>query len=201
MRTENAVHFNFLEEALKTFDPSLVNKAQRLTVSALKGKVKTQISKTAREKYNVSASKLGQALNMRIDDSQGLRSATLEYVGSRIGLINFSGKFKNVRTTGKSGHLAGVQIRRRGATAKVIKGQSPQLIGRAFIANGANGAHIFRRINKNDPNSKIQRVTGPSIPQIVSQRKVFSDGEKVLQTEFPRVFESKLTFLAGKANK
>lgn len=191
--------FPFIAEAKKLFDPSIVNKAQRLSITAIKGKAKTAVSKSVRKKFVVTARRIAQDLKIRMSDKGDLRSAQLDYVGQRIGLINFSANFRKVRTTGRRGHLRGSKIRRLGATARVSKGSARYLAPGGFIASGTSGnVQIFQRIEKNNSRSKLRKLTGPAVPQMVSQPEVVKDFTNLVEKEFPPTFESKLNFVLGK---
>jgi len=197
---KDGIDFPFIEEARKLFDPETVNKAQRLAISAIKGKLKSQISKLARGKYNITAGKISEALKMKIKDTNGLRSAELNYIGRRFGLINFSARFRKVSTTGRRGHLKGSKIRRVGASAKVTKSSKPYLVPGGFIASGTNGnIQIYQRIERLGSKSKLRKLTGPAVAQMVSDKAVLDGVDDFLDKEFPKDFESKLNFLLEKA--
>lgn len=190
------VDFPFIEEAKKLFDPAIVNKAQRLAITGIKGKAKTLISRTVRRRFNVANARIAKSLKMKNIDRGGLRSASLEYTGQRIGLINFAAKFKRVTTTGSKGRLAGKRLRRMGATAKVFKNQRRSLIPGAFIVRGTSGnIQVLQRIDKNNPKSKLRKLTGPAVPQMVSQPDVTRSVNDLLNKEFPQIFESKINFI------
>ena len=196
----NSIEVPFIEEARKLFDPDIVNKAQRLAISSIKGKLKTRISKLARGKYNITAGKIAEALKMNIQDSNGLRSAELNYTGKRFSLINFSPRFRKVSTTGRRGHLKGRKIRRYGASAKVTKTSRPYLVPGGFIASGTNGnVQIFQRIERLGSKSRLRKLTGPAVAQMVSDEAVLSGVDDFLDKEFPKDFENKLNYLLEKA--
>ena len=195
-----ANQFPFIAEAKKLFDPMHVKKAQRLTMTSIKGKAKTGVSRSVRKKFVITAKRIAQDLKIRTVDREGLRSAELSYIGNRIGLINFSANFRNVRTVGRRGHLRGSKLRRKGATARVTKGGGRYLVPGGFIVAGASGnVQILQRIHKRDSKSKLRKLTGPAVPQMVSQPEVKKDFANLVDREFPPTFESKLNFVIGKA--
>lgn len=192
--------FPFMAEARKLFDPELVNKAQRQSITKIKNKAKTRISRVTRSIYNVSAAKLNAALKMTTIERGQLRAVELEFFGRKIGLINFGAKFKRVRTVGKSGRFAGKTIHRAGATAKTHKNERRKLRKGGFIAPGANAnIQVFERIDSDDPKSKIRKVTGPAIPQMVGQPEVVQAFEDLVDAEYPNIFESQINFLLSRS--
>lgn len=199
---KGSIEFPFLEEARRLFDPEIVRSAQRNAITRVKNKLRTLISKLARGRYNVAAAKISEALKMKIEDREGIRSAHLEYSGSRFSLINFSARFRKVTTTGRRGKFKGKRIRRSGASAKVTKTSSPYLTPGGFIAAGNGGnVQIFQRIEKNSSNSKLRKMTGPAVAQMVSHESVLDGVDGFLDTEFPKQFESRLNYLLEKAAK
>lgn len=189
----------FLKEAAQLFDPATAKLAQRQVVTKLKNKLKTKISRSIRSRYNVTNQKISKDLNMKIRDSGGIRSAFLTYIGKRISAINFSAKFKTVRTVGKKGHLKGKNIRRRGVTNRIKKGSSPSLIPGGFIAQGASGnVQVFQRIDKDDSKSKLRKATGPAIEQMVDDPETLRHFETYIDREFPAMYESQINFLLKK---
>jgi len=198
----NKIDFPFLAEAKRLFDPKIVKNAQRNAVTRVKNKLRTLISKLARKRYNIAAAKISQALKMKITDREGIRSAQLEYTGVRFSLINFGARFRKVITTGRRGKFKGKRIRRSGASAKVTKGSSPYLTPGGFIAAGQGGnVQIFQRIEKSNSRSKLRKLTGPAVAQMVSNKVVLDGVDGFLDTEFPKQFESRLNQLLEKAAK
>lgn len=200
MAREFEVSFPFVAEARRLFDPKIVTKAQQRTVTALKGKIATQISRSTREKFNVKAQRIKQALRVTTEENDGARSATLTYSGKRLSLITFGGRFRKVRTTGKRGHLKGRRLQRYGASAKVSKRGRAYVVPGGFIAAGASGnVHLYQRRDQSDPTSGLRLMTGPAVAQMVSNKDVTRDYTGTVNKEFPRLFESKLNHLLDKA--
>ena len=196
----NRVEFPFLEEARRIFDPELVNQAQRDAVTRIKNKLKTLISKLARGRYNVTAAKISEALKMKIHDNRGLRSADLDYAGYRFSLINFNARFRKVSTSGTRGKLKGKRIRRSGASAKVTRDSAPYLVPGGFIAAGTNNnIQIFQRIERLNSKSKLRKMTGPAVAQMVSHESVLRGVDNFLDVEFPKQFEGRLNYILERA--
>lgn len=171
---------NDLKEFLRVLDPVLVQKAQTSALTRIRKKAATHISKTTRSRYNISAGAVRDALERRTKFklSQDKSSAFITYIGARIGMINFSAKFKPVQTARGPRH---------GATAKLYKSRPRSLVPGGFIAAGRGGnVHIFRRQKKSQKSRlPIEAVTGPSVPQMISGDEVIRETDRFVQEEYP----------------
>lgn len=168
---------------LKQFlEPRFLKRAEVATLKSVRSKTATRVSKSVRGRYNVTARAIAARLKlgMRNDDTE----ATLSYIGTRIGLINFSAQFRRVNTA---------KGKRQGATVRVHKANGRKLVKGGFIAQGAGGnVHVFKRTSK--ARSPIKALKGPSIPQMVKQSEVQKDAQELLQTEYPRILSNRLEF-------
>lgn len=169
-----------LQDQIQKIDPEVLRKAQISTVTRLRAKTATRISQAARGKYNVTAWAVRGALSKRIKIvvKRDQVSGYLQYIGRRIGLINFGGNFKRVQTS---------RGRRTGATAKLYKSQPRYLTKRGFIASGRQGnVHIYQR-EKEDQRKRfpLQALYGPSIPQMVGTKEVMDDVKGFVEDQYP----------------
>lgn len=183
---------NFAER-LRELDPELLRKAQLSAVSRLRNRTATQISYAARKKYNVTASAVRGALSRRIKIvvRRDQSSAVLEYVGRRIGLINFGGQFKRVNTA---------RGKRQGATTKLYKQLPRYLTKRGFIASGKSGnVHIYQRENEEQSRRlPVMALYGPSIPQMVGSDEVMEQVKGFVEKNYPIELSRQIDFQLSK---
>lgn len=175
-----------LDDLKRLLNPSFLRKAETSALRGIQGKVKTRVSKRVREVYNVTAGAVSRKLRigLRNDNTE----AWLSWVGRRIGLINFAAQFKRVSTR---------RGRRIGATVKVQRKEKRFLVKGGFIAEGSQGnVHIFERIGT--ARLELRSRTGPSIPQMVSSRKVVKEVEELVESDYPVILKSKLDFFLEK---
>lgn len=168
------------QDVLRTIDPTVFHKAQISALNRVRSRTATFISRAGREKYNVSAAAVTNALSRRIKIvvRRDQVSAYLEYIGRRIGLINFAGQFKRVDTP---------RGKRQGATTKLYKNQPRYLTKRGFIAAGrSSNVHIYQR-EKEGQRKRLPLVAlyGPSIPQMVGSDEVLDKTRGFVEALYP----------------
>ena len=90
--------------------------------------------------------------------------------------------------------------RRLGATAKVKKTARRYVAPGGFIAEGNNGnVHIFQRMSKRQKaRMPIRKMTGPAIPQMVSQQEVLDEATKFVEQEYPKDLTNRLDYFLTK---
>jgi len=174
-----------LKHMIQTMDPNVLRKAQISTITRLRSRAATLMSRAGREKYNVTAKTVSDALSRRIKIIVGPDQVTgyLHYIGRRIGLINFGGQFKKVKTARGS---------RFGATTKLYKKERRFLTKRGFIAAGRGNAraggnvHIYQR-EKGEQTSRlpIMALYGPSIPQMLGSKEVIEKTNAFVKEQYP----------------
>jgi hypothetical protein len=175
-----------LQDLKRLLDPAFLRKAEVSALKGVRGKLSTRVSRSVRDTYNVTASLVSRKLNVGLRNNN--TEAWLSWVGKRIGLINFSANFRNVKSSRGS---------RRGVTVKVQKDKSRFLVKGGFIATGAGGnAHIFKRMGSG--RLPLKSLKGPSIPQMVNSPKVMADAERLVESEYPTILRSKLDFFLKK---
>ncbi len=165
-------------------EPAYWLKAERAALKATQAQTANQVSRKAREVYNVTAAAIARRLKMGLSGDG--REAYLRWIGTRIGLIEFGAQFRKV---------ASARGKRWGATARIRKDRGRFLTGGGFIAEGNNGnVHVFRRVDQADPKSKLRRMAGPAIPQMISSPEVFEDAEKFVAKKYPEVLANRLAY-------
>lgn len=126
--------------------------------------VKAEASRKARSRYNIKASRIKQGLGVRKAHRTKLQ-AVLVGKGDRPGLQHYAARWKPGQPVG--------------ASVMVIRGQRKRIRG-AFMVSEGQHRHVFRRIGAS--RYPIERLTGPSIPQmlryapITKHLKVYADG-------------------------
>lgn len=175
-----------LDDLKRLLNPKFLRQAELSALKATRAKVKTRVSKSVRETFNVTAATVSRKIKIGLRNNN--TEAWLLWTGRRIGLINFGARFRNVKTSRGT---------RKGVTVQVQRGKKRFLVPGGFLATGEQGnAHIFQRIGKD--RLKIRSLTGPSIPQMVSSRKVLNDAENLVETEYPRILANRLDFFLDK---
>lgn len=167
-------------EQLKRFDPELLSKAQRSTLTRVRTRTATFISRAVRERYSVTARTVSDALSRRVKIvvRRDETTAVLEYIGQRIGLINFSAQIRRVATP------AGPRF---GATTKLYKDKRRFLTKRGFVASGANNnVHIFQREKQGQQTRlPISAMYGPSVPQMVGSTETLDKANEFVGELYP----------------
>ena len=178
-----------LQEMKRQLAPEMLQKANKSALKATQRKTATFISKVVRKEFNVTARAIADRLKLSL--GRGDTEAYLNYVGTRIGLINFSGQFRKVRTN------AGVRL---GATAKVKRTSRRYVTPGGFIAQGNNGnVHIFQRMSRRQKERMpIRKMTGPAIPQMVAQQEVLDEAAKFVEREFPKDLSNRIDYFLRK---
>lgn len=178
-----------LAQLKKQLDPAHLASAEKSALKSIQRKVATQISRLVRHKYNVTARSIAARLKLSL--VRGDTEAHLWYVGTRVGLINFGGQFKKVRTS---------KGERMGATAKMTKQSGRFLTKGGFIATGRNGnVHIFQRRDlKQNSRFPLRAKTGPAIPQMVSEKETIEAASKFVEQQYPAELTNRLNFFLQK---
>ena len=78
-----------IKEMERMLDPEVLVKAKKSALKSTQRKTATRISKLVRQEFNVTARAVADRLKLSLGRND--TEAYLRYVGSRIGLINFSG--------------------------------------------------------------------------------------------------------------
>ncbi|CAE7161651.1 unnamed protein product [Symbiodinium microadriaticum] len=167
------------------FDVDVISEESNLSMKthiaeAVRRKVATQASRSARDQYNVTARRIAQDLKFGM--RQNNTEASIEWHGNRISLIHFSAAFRNINTS------AGKRI---GATVRIHKGKKRMIVKGGFIASGSNAnVQIFKR--RGIGRLPISSLKGPSVPQMIENRATHMDVEKLVSQEYPAIFANKV---------
>lgn len=181
-----------IDKLKRAFDPAIVQRAQQSAIRKTTRKLRTELSKRVRMRYNVAANVVAKHTSLdtlfaRPDNPM----AILKYVGGKIGLVNFGATKRIVRGVGKSGR----RYKRTGVSVRVLKGEKRKILRSVpgFIAKGENdNVHIFYRTG--DTRGPIVSVQGPSVAEMVGRHEVMSGADTFLSQELPKSFSNELEF-------
>lgn len=173
-----------IAELRKAFDPKLVKQALDRSIRTAAERVRTQISRDVRERYNIKAADIGKSVTLRAVNRDGVLDRLLVYTGGRISLAKFGARPRVVRV-GKRKY--------KGVTVQVLKAEARQIVKGGFLAKARNAKddtplQIFQRTG--DARLPIRKLTGPAIPTMVSNKdiiaKINGTATDVLHKEFTR---------------
>lgn len=134
---------------------------------------KTNVSKKAREKYNVKAKDVGSTIKI-VNANKGSLRAIVQSTGERLPLIKFRVSPSSPRPKNPPKVLK-VEVKRGGLKA---------LVG-AFVAN-VNGNKVFKRTtSKRLP---IEQLFGPAVPQMIGSGSV----KEFVESEATKIFDQRL---------
>lgn len=185
-----------LDKLRRAHDPQVVDQALRGTITKASARVRTLISRRVRERYSVSAAVVARHTRLdRYFRGGGQPTSILRYLGSKIGLINFAPRIRNINT--KKGPRRGVSVKqlRKGKRTLVKKGFQNASFGAGFIARGNQGnEHIFARTGAKSGSGRDQLVSlkGPAVAEMVGKADVMEDANRMLATETPKIFDHEL---------
>ena len=170
--------FERLPELSRVFDPSLIDKATNSAIGKTARKTRTFISKNVRQEYTVKAGDIRKSVGTRIR-RPSRTSAALDYKGSTISLRRFGARKRQVNG-------------RPGVSVAVKKGQRKVVKGGFSHGNGP----IFKRIGRS--RLPIEKLFGPSVPQMVSNLQITDKTNEFIGFEFPKEFDIAMRFFIGK---
>jgi hypothetical protein len=151
--------FENLEQLRQVYDPAVVEKAAHATVKQLQSKAATEISKTVRQRYNVSAAAIKSVMTPRVKVSGGVPTGFLIYLSKRISLRHYA--------TGSRPKIKTRRGIRYGARVKEYRSKRAEIVPGAFFgtAKTSGSGQIFQRLGPS--RLKIKKLTGPAIAQMV----------------------------------
>lgn len=178
------VNFSEFKQRLATMPSEVFERAAVSAMNKTVAKARTAMSREIRAQYNLSASKVNEALRVKKAwRAQGFMEweAALESPSQRgraLNLINFS-----ARAT------------QQGVTVAIKKGAGRKLIKSAFIAN--QGRTVFIRTGK--ARLPIKGVQTIDVPQMFNARRINERVVEMIRAEFPIQFEREARYFMSKA--
>lgn len=170
-----------LQELRQRFDYRIIDKALQRALQVAATKTRTRISKEVRLVYNIKAGDIGRTVRLKRIPGGRL----LVYIGKVVGLDHFGARGRNVKTA---------RGKRRGVTVQVRKDRSRRLVAGGFV--GGKGRVIFKREARS--RLPIERLYGPSIPQMVSNGFVINNATLLTGEDAAVEFNRQLELLLGR---
>ena len=194
------IRFDNLDEMRAAYDPQAVDRAAASAIRRLHSKAATKVSKAIRDTYAIKAGEVSKALKKRVLFRSGRPEGFLIYTGKRLSLRQFTGYSgagePPQRVRPKVSTRAGV---RRGVRARVAKNRPSIIIpaafwgrGRAGREDGAGAWQIFQRIDQSDPDSRIRKLTGPSIAHMARGNAPLDEINQMMRDEGNDVLANEL---------
>lgn len=155
------ITFENIDEIRQHTDPKVFSQAVGSTVRRLSDRAATLISKEVRKDYPVKARTIADALTKKFNNNAAIPERLLIYTATRISLSKYAtGSPRPVVMSSRG--------RRYGARVKDRKGMPPRIVPGAFwgTAQTSGSEQIFSRKTRSS-NSKIKKLTGPSVSQMV----------------------------------
>lgn len=189
-----------IEDAIKNFDPSIVQKAVTRSLNELARKAVTATKQSIREKYNIKQQDLSEnsSGHSRIKlmlASRGDNTATIIIGGRPISLAYFGAKqtVGNKVITAKKGYKTKRAAKFQGVTVSVLKGQ-PARLRRAFIAvvrAGKDGIHtgVFTRTGRG---RSIMEKNVVTIATMFNNSTAEDKIKRIVNREFGAIFARNL---------
>lgn len=198
------VGFSNLDEIMRFYDPSVVERATRSTVRQLHKRAATRVNRAVRDRYNIKQRDITAVLKKRVTLQNGVPVGFLVYTSERISLRRFSsyngqGEPKqNARPKVKS--RAGL---RRGARVRVAKGRRAHIPDGAFWGRGRAGTrdgggdwHIFKRVGMS--RLGLKKLTGPAVAQMVRGDGVIDEINDLMRGDADKLLGQNLDFFLGR---
>lgn len=197
-----------LEDLRRRYNPRKVDQAVGSALSKTARKGRTALSRAARKRYMVKAADITRQVKLR-QPSRSLESRVLTYSGSRISLMHFGAK--EVRSAGgrsrvtrmSKGRAVSRSVRankrqQKGVTVKVLRQGGRKLVrGKkgfgAFMGDQVGGG-VAVFIRRGTDRLPLDKLYGPSIPEMVGHGSVSSVFGDTVRTEGPIEFERAMRF-------
>lgn len=170
----SAATFENIDEVRQAVDPKVFNQALGSTVRRLSDRVGTLVSKEVRTTYPIKASAISSVLRKRFDNSTAVPARLLIYSAARISLRHFATRApKPVIKTARGPRV--------GAKVKDRKKSPPRIVSGGFWGRTPGGTEqIFKRQTATS-DSKIKKLTGPSVSQMVRGIDVLDAVQKFVE--------------------
>lgn len=203
------ISFENLPEVRAALNPQVYNQALASTIKKLSDQAATQISVNVRKNYAVSASEVKKRLRMisRHTEAGMVPERLLIYFSARISLRHFAPAGQKAK--GKGPRIKTARGVRFGASARVYKPLGTKLKKGAFwgrairgdvdsAEEASNGLQIFARVDQEDSKSKLGKLTGPSVSQMVRGWDVIANVNAFIADNRDRILENEINHFLAK---
>ena len=167
--------------------PNVISASLNRTVT----NVASNLSKEIRKTYTVKAGDIKGTIT-RVRATPQTLSASVKSKGGTMGLDKF--KTSALMATSRKGGVKSVKINRKPVKAAVKKGQMKKVMD-GFVAT-VNGPKIFKRQTKK--RLPIERLHGPSVPQMAGSPEVGEAVNREAQAMFGRRLDHEIGRLLDK---
>lgn len=164
-----------IKEVLELLDPKMIKRVVPRTLNKVGQQAQTALSRKVRETYNITASRLKEAITTQKATTNN-PEVTIRARGRRPGLQHY-----------------GARQVRKGVSVLVTKAGGRKVIRHAFIPKTIVG--VYRR--KTKKRLPIERLTGPSVPQMIGKVGV-NEFMKVVDEKIEKVFNHELEWELSK---
>jgi hypothetical protein len=182
-----SVKHNFadVQRELEQLQEDIAARATASAVNKTIDQAKTSMSSEIRAEFNISASKVRDALRVN--------RATY-----RNGLFTIEASLESPTQRGRSLNLINFDARQtsQGVTVKIKKSGGRKLIRGAFIANG--GRTVFIRVGKKRLPIKAEQTIG--VAQMFNTKRINARVVKFIEDKFPTIFEHEVQFYTDRFN-
>lgn len=177
-----AISLSYDDDQIRRLDAALDDRSLRLAQSSvlnrMGAKVRTTTNRGIRQRLALKSRDVNSALRIQRASPQRLEWR-LQASGSRISLRKF-----------------GARQTRRGVTVRIRPRSGRLTLARSFI--GPN-QQVFRR--KGRPRLPIVKLTGPSIPQAMTNQLVRRAQDELVRKEYPSQMVRELKFRIERARR
>jgi len=179
-----------IDEVLQQLNPRTYQKALNKTVNDMGLKMRTKLVKDVRKKYNISAAKLKQHMNIKRSRYDNMRYE-MHISSKRRNVMNFAAK-KLKKANGLTTKSGKADKRKDRISLKIKNAGGRQTLKHSFLAK--NGA-VLHRVGKTQ---EIKAVTTISIPQMFND-KMLKEAKEMAQKETGTKLKDNFAFYLGKA--
>lgn len=195
--TDFSLRFENTEDFRRFLGPVKVTRATNRAIRTTGKRAATQASRALRDRYNIKAALVAQALKITSVPGGDITAQHLIYTGRRIGLVQFSAKPKKVTLKGRKSRRFGKK--RLGVTVKIRKDRPRMLVKRGFLAETRGGlVMIFAREGRS--RKPIRALKTLSIPEMIRQRNVVQRVDETARSVFPKEFARLMTLELNKVS-
>ncbi len=204
-RTSRVVELRGLEEALRSLDPRIVERAARPSINKAAKAGRTEASTAIRDKFHLPAARVNKEVKNLSMARTGQLSATIRAAGRPISLTAFGAKYvRNAygrarTTTAKKSTVSKRSSRKTGVFVTIDKRSGKQHFPYAFMARGKRGGGdggygqggllVFYRNRRGGLTHQAAITLASMFAQRHVQIRVMNKIGKVWDKEFPRQLE------------
>ena len=204
MQLSIEANFEGVQKKLKELQQDVAAKALASTVNKVLAKAKTAMSREIRAEFNLTASKVGEALRVnRASFKAGLFSIQGQLYspskrGQSLNLINFSAK--QTARSRKGGGLS-VKIKRSTGT-KILRGAFIGNQGRTVFSRTGEAKRVMTKgFNKGKLREPIKAKQTIAVAQMFNTRTINRKVVQFIEADLPRIFDNEVKYFTDRFNR